>query len=77
MKCFTCGGTMEPAQTTFFSQLKNCILIVKNVPCSKCRQCGEEYFDGNTVDRLEALMQTAENLASELLIIEYNTNAAA
>ena len=61
----------------FFSQLKNCILIVKNVPCSKCRQCGEEYFDGDTIDRLEDLMQTAENLASELLIIEYNTTAAA
>lgn len=23
---------------------KNCIIIIKNVPCEECEQCGEKYY---------------------------------
>ncbi|MCL1823816.1 MAG: YgiT-type zinc finger protein, partial [Oscillospiraceae bacterium] len=32
---------MESSQHTHFSELDNCMVIIKNVPCFKCSQCGE------------------------------------
>ena len=30
-----------------------CFIIVKNVPCYVCTECGEQFIDGKTVERLE------------------------
>lgn len=45
MRCMSCKvGEMKPAKTTYFAQLNNCYVIIENVPCLKCDQCGEEFF---------------------------------
>ena len=36
MTCFYCKGDMTESTTTHFAELKNCIVIIKNVPCYKC-----------------------------------------
>ena len=41
------AGDMRPQKTTYFTQLNNCYVIIGNVPCLKCGQCGEEFL--NTV----------------------------
>ncbi|MBC5779669.1 YgiT-type zinc finger protein [Blautia difficilis] len=44
MRCLTCkNGSMKPSSTAYFAQLKNCYVIIENVPCMKCEQCGEDY----------------------------------
>ena len=30
-----------------------CFIIVKNVPCYICTECGEQFIDGKTMERLE------------------------
>ncbi len=73
MKCLACkNGIMEPSTTTYFSDLKHCIIIIKNVPCYKCEQCGEEYFSASVAEKIDVLMDKAEALASELTIMEYD-----
>ena len=45
MKCMSCKyGEMKEAKTTYFAQLNNCYVIIENVPCMKCSQCGEEFL---------------------------------
>ena len=45
MNCLVCkSGTMHEAKETYFANLKNGYLIIENVPCWKCDQCGEVVF---------------------------------
>lgn len=72
MKCLSCkNGNMEASTTTYFADLKNCI-IIKKVPCHKCEQCGEILFSTSVAEKLDVLMDKAEALASELTIMEYD-----
>lgn len=76
MNCFTCGSNNIMETTTIYvEKLKNSILIIKNVPCKKCTQCGEEFFSMAIMKELEKLGKMAENIISEVMIIDYN-NAA-
>ena len=53
MDCFLCKGKLTESTTTYMADLGNIIVIVKNVPCHKCIQCGEESFSGTAVVQLE------------------------
>jgi len=73
MKCLSCkSGDMEAFVTTYFTDLKNCMIIIKKVPCYKCEQCGEVLFSASVGEKLDVLMDKAEILASELTIMEYD-----
>ncbi|MEI3034264.1 MAG: YgiT-type zinc finger protein [[Eubacterium] siraeum] len=53
MTCLFCKGNMVNSTTTFTAELEHGIVIVKNVPCFKCDQCGEESFPFEVTVRLE------------------------
>lgn len=77
MNCFFCKGSLENSTTTHVVTLKNCVIIVKNVPCTKCTQCGEVFYDDDVADRLEKIVTSIQkSFAAEVAIVEY-TNAAA
>ena len=42
MSCFTCKGDIVDSTTTYMAEYNGCYIISKNIPCSKCSQCGEE-----------------------------------
>ena len=44
---------MIEATTIYLEKLENGILIVKNVPCKKCSQCGEEFFSMAIMKEIE------------------------
>ncbi len=66
---------MIETSTIYVEKLKSGILIVKNVPCRKCSQCGEEFFSMATMKEIEKLSRQAEDIISEVMIIDY-TRAA-
>ncbi len=44
--CLSCkSGKMVDSTTTYTAVLGNCILIIKNVPCVKCKQCGDVLYN--------------------------------
>lgn len=55
MTCFTCKGDTEKSLTTYMTEYNGCFLIIKNVPCTKCTQCGEEYLNGVTLQKMESI----------------------
>ena len=76
MKCLTCkNGTMENAVTTYFAQLNNCYVIIENVPCEKCKQCGEEFFSASVLERIDSILEGLEKIASKIFIMDYATAA--
>lgn len=53
MNCFTCKGEIATGTATFMVGLGKCIIIVKNVPCSQCLQCGEISYSNDVAKKLE------------------------
>ena len=67
--CFFCKGDSRPSTVTHMIELEHCILIVKNVPCHRCSQCGEVTFDSNVIEQLDALAAHFENAMTEVAVV--------
>jgi len=76
MKCFLCKGNMTEGFTTHVSDLGSCIIIVKNVPCLKCEQCGEVSYTGTVVKQLEKTIDTLQSTLAEIAVVNYSDDAA-
>jgi YgiT-type zinc finger domain-containing protein len=63
---------MQAESTTHFVQLENCIIIVKNVPCSKCSQCGEVSYSVAVAQRLEQIISELEKSLTEIAVVSYS-----
>ena len=75
--CFYCKcKTTVPSATTHVVTLKDCVIIVKNVPCEECEQCGEKYFSDEVMEQLDRIIDKAQALASEICITDYTNRAA-
>ncbi|MBR5032089.1 MAG: type II toxin-antitoxin system MqsA family antitoxin [Treponema sp.] len=75
--CFFCkNGTVEKSFTTYMVDLKDCIIIVRNVPCEECTQCGEKYFTDEVMERLEQIVKKVREIASEVFVTDYSKLAA-
>ncbi len=72
MRCMSCkSGEMKAATTTYFSQLNNCYVIIENVPCLKCEQCGEEFFNAAVAEKIDDILDSIEKIASKIFILDY------
>lgn len=58
-------------KTTFTVEYKDCIIIIKNVPCLECADCGEITFTDEVSEKLESIVNTAKNLMQEISVIDY------
>ena len=61
MKCTVCKlGETRQSTATVTLERGSTTLVIKNVPASVCENCGEEYVQESTADRL---LKTAEEAA--------------
>lgn len=76
MKCMSCKTEgMIDSSTTYFAQLNNCYVIIENVPCKKCDQCGNEFFTASVMERIDDILDKIENIASKIFIMDFRTAA--
>ena len=54
---------------------KNCIIVIKNVPCLECDQCGEKYYTDEVAEKLEVIVNMAKKLMQEIAVIDYQQAA--
>ena len=71
MTCFLCKGNVEKSTTTYMTEYNECYIIIKNVPCTKCSQCGEEYLNGITLAKIEQIISKIKSVLTEFAIIDY------
>jgi len=76
MTCLFCNGDMLPDTTTDFTELDNCMVIIKNVPCLKCDQCGETVYTGRTLQEVEQIIDKLKNSLTEVAITNYPNKVA-
>ena len=73
MRCTSCrGGSMEESTTTYFAQLENCYVIIENVPCMKCVQCGDVVFRGSVMEKIDEILDNLAKIVSKISIIDYS-----
>lgn len=71
MKCFFCKGDMLEGTTTHVADLGKCIIIIRNVPCLKCTQCGETSYIGTVVKQIEEIIDLMQTSLTEVAIVNY------
>ena len=76
MKCLSCGmEEMKESKNTYFAQLTNCYVIIENVPCLECSQCGEIYYKASVLENIDDLLDKLEQVASKIFIVDYSQAA--
>ncbi|MCI8829832.1 MAG: type II toxin-antitoxin system MqsA family antitoxin [Lachnospiraceae bacterium] len=64
-------GEMKEAVTTYFTHFNNCYVIIENVPCLKCGQCGEEFINTSVAEKIDDILDSIEKIASRIFILDY------
>lgn len=76
MNCLICKtGTMQPSTESYFAKIKGGYVIIENVPCFKCEQCGEIVYSASVIEKIDEMLERFEKIASKISIVDY-TNAA-
>lgn len=74
--CMFCKcDTTKTSTTTHVVSYKECIIIIKNVPCIECEQCGEKYYTDEVAERIEKIVTAAKELMQELSVLDYEKAA--
>lgn len=73
MTCFFCGGEMiNSTDHLITSSADNVSLIVlKNIPCNRCTQCGEILFSHQSTLNQEAIFACLTHQVTEDSFFEY------
>jgi YgiT-type zinc finger domain-containing protein len=62
--------------TTDVTDLESSVIIIRNVPCHKCSQCGEVSFSLAVAERLEQIVDTLRSSVTEIAVVQYSSTAA-
>ena len=74
--CMFCkNATTFPSITKHVVNYKNSIIVIKNVPCLECDQCGEKYYTDEVAEKLELIVDMAKKLMQEIAVIDYKQTA--
>lgn len=70
-KCFYCKGIMNNDVSNYMVDIDGQFIIIKNVPCHKCCQCGEVSYSGETVARIEEIIAKLKEALTEVAVVEF------
>lgn len=76
MNCFMCKGILEEKKVNYMVDLENTIIIIKGVPAKVCAECKEQYFDDETSENIEKIVNRLKDLSTEITVINYKESVA-
>ncbi len=71
MDCFFCKGELKDSHTTHIVDYGECVIIIKNVPCEECSQCGETFYCDAVAKKLETIVTQLKKIVSAVAVVEY------
>ena len=66
---------MKESASAYFAQLNGCYVIIENVPCWKCEQCGEILYKTSVLEKIEDILDALEKISSKIFIVDYSSAA--
>lgn len=78
MRCHFCRGDLEKSTTEYVEKMDNFIVVIENIPCDKCVQCGEAYISDEVFGKLERILNSIQTISGVLTVtvIDYENTAA-
>lgn len=76
MSCFLCKGNLVLKNVNYMVDLEKTIIIIKGVPAKVCMQCGEQFFDDETAENIERIVNELKGLDTEVTIVNYKEKVA-
>ncbi len=74
--CMYCkNGEYRGSTTTHVVNYKNCIIVINNVPCLECDQCGAKYYSDDVAEKLERIVESVKKLMQEIAVVDYAMSA--
>ena len=55
--------------------LKNCVIVILNVPCKICTNCEESFYTDEVVEKLEKIVKKAKEMVSFVNVLDYRNVA--
>ena len=77
MRCPVCASGGESRQlgastTSYLGRLDNGnYVIIENVPCLSCPNCGEEYFSASVAERIDEILGEMEKSVDRVQITDF------
>lgn len=69
--CPICGGRKHPGTTTYTVDLGTGVVVVRNVQAKICSQCGEEWIDHETAQKLETIVEEARAKQRQVEVLAF------
>ena len=60
MRMFCKCNTYKESTTTHVVNYKNCIIVIKNVPCIEYEECESEFYSDDVAEKLEEMVNAAK-----------------
>ncbi len=71
--CMLCKcNTVKQSLTTHVVNYKGSVIVIKNVPCEECEQCGEIFYTDEVAEKLEDIVNNAKKLLQDLSVLDYS-----
>ena len=77
-RCYFCKGEVVQQNATIDYRWGNDLVVINDVPCGVCTQCGEKYLTSDTYKKLESMAENKNNIKERLTIdvLSFEKNAA-
>ena len=62
MKCGRCGKEAYQSTTSEAIELGFGVLVIRNIPCYKCKECDEVFYTGDVVEQLERITERVRSI---------------
>ncbi len=70
--CYLCGGGLTPQTVKKIQTWKGELVgVIENVPALVCNQCGERYYEGIVLEKIDSLLQHNIEPVKQLSIPSY------
>ncbi|MHC9540437.1 MAG: YgiT-type zinc finger protein [Vulcanimicrobiota bacterium] len=58
--CFQCNSALSDELTAIKRTVNGEVFLIEDVPVQVCRKCGERYYDGPVMEKIEAQILARE-----------------
>ena len=71
-QCDYCGGNVREKRVTVDLRVKGKLFVFDNVPVGVCQKCGERYYRGPVLERLEELASHKELFKEKIQVPRFD-----
>lgn len=71
MKCMKCRNDAYASTTSEAIEMDFGLLVIRNIPCYKCKECDEIFYTGDVVQKIERITEMVKQLMQEITVIDY------